>query len=131
MTRAVVCALGLLAPAGVTGCGSDGGTVDGTVTFDGQPVVNGTVAFVRPDGGVREGAVVTDGRFQVRVPPGAYRVEVNAKKVVGKRKQKGFDGKDEEVELTEELIPEKYNAKSTLTADVKPGANAIPFDLKK
>ena len=61
---------------------------------------------MKTDGGtVREGAVVTNGTFQTSMPPGRYKVEVGGQKSAGKRKQKGFDGKDEEIELHEELIP--------------------------
>jgi hypothetical protein len=50
--------------------------------------------------------------------------------VVGKRKQKGFDGKDEEVELTEELFPELYNTKSILIEEIQPGKFKLNLDLK-
>ena len=62
------------------------------------------------------------------LPPGNYKVELNAQKVISTRKQKGFDGKDEEVQITDELFPERYNAKSTLTAKVEPGTNKLKFD---
>ena len=67
---------------------------------------HGTIAFVKSEGElVREGAIVGRDLFSGHIPPGNYKVELNAQKVVGKRKQKAFDGKDEEVELTEELFP--------------------------
>jgi hypothetical protein len=113
------------------GC-SDGKTsVTGSVTLDSQPVASGVVTFVKQDGElIREGAVIKDGRFEVQVPPGKYRLELSGQKVVGKRKQKGFDGKDEDVELTEELFPARYNANSALTEEIKAGHNPIKLDLK-
>ena len=124
--------LGLFLLAVLVGCGGDDkGSVEGTVTFDGQPVASGTVTFVKTEGGlVREGAVITDGAFQAQVPPGRYKIEVSAQKVVGKRKQKGFDGNMEEIELKDEYIPEWYNTKSELSEDIKPGRNTIKLDLK-
>ena len=89
------------------------------------------VTFVKNDGQlVREGAVITSGAFRVSLQPGEYKIELSAQKVVGKRKQKGFDGKDEEVELTDELFPERYNTKSTLTKKIEPGTNTLTLDIK-
>lgn len=131
MRRIAACALSLFLVAALAGCGDDKGSVIGTVTFDGQPVANGAITFVKSEGGlVREGAVIKDGSFQARVPPGTYKIEVNAQKVVGKRKQRGFSGEVEEVELTEELFPERYNTKSELREEIRPGPNTIKLDLK-
>jgi len=113
------------------GCGDDKSSVSGTVTFDGQPVARGTITFAKSEGElVREGAIIREGSFQANLPPGNYKIELNAQKVVGKRKQKGFDGKDEEVELTEELFPERYNAKTELAAKIDPGANTVKLNIK-
>jgi hypothetical protein len=131
MRRIAACALGLFLLAALAGCGDDKGSVNGTVTFDGQPVANGAIMFVKSEGGlVREGAVIKDGSFEARVPPGTYKIEVNAPKVVGKRKQRGFSGEVEEVELTEELFPERYNTKSELREEIRPGPNTLKLDLK-
>jgi hypothetical protein len=111
---------------------SDGKTkVTGSVTFDGKPVTSGTVTFVRTDGILaREGAVISQGSFQAVISPGAYQVELNGQKVVGTRKQKGFDGKDEVLETTEELFPERYNRKTELKVEIKPGPNVLLFEAK-
>ena len=114
------------------GCGDSKSSVSGTVTFDGEPVKNGSITFVKSEGELlREGAVIRDGTFQASLPPGEYRVELNAQKVVSTRKQKGFDGKDEVVEVTEELFPERYNTKTTLTTKIDRGANTVKLDAKK
>ena len=115
----------------VTGCGDRKSVVTGTVTMDGEPVKSGAIAFVKTEGELaREGAVIQDGSFRASVPPGTYKLELQGQKVVGKRKQKGFDGKDEEVELSEELFPEQYNVKSVLSEVIKPGQNTVKLDLK-
>jgi hypothetical protein len=131
MKRIAACVLGLFLFASLPGCGDGKGSVNGTVTLDGQPVANGAVTFVKSEGSlVREGAVIKDGGFQARVPPGKYRIEVNAQKVVGKRKQKGFSGAEEEVEITEEMFPERYNTKTELSEEIKLGPNTVKLDLK-
>ena len=90
------------------------------------------VTFVKAEGElVREGAVIQNGAFQAAVPPGKYKIELNAQKVIDKRKQKGFDGKEEEVEVTGELFPPQYNSETELIEEIKPGSNTLKFDLPK
>jgi len=113
------------------GCGGESeGEVSGTVTFDGKPIPSGSIVFAKTDGSVRGGGVIKDGSFQTKLVPGTYKVEVSAPKAAGKRTQKGFDGKDEVIELTEEMLPEWYNKKTELTEEIKPGRNALKLDLK-
>jgi len=114
----------------LAGCGEREGEITGTVTFDGQPVPNGSITFVNPDTGARGGGVIRDGSFQTKLQPGKYQVAVTAARKAGKKTQKGFDGKDETIELTEELIPEWYNTKTELIEEIKPGGNSLKFDLK-
>ncbi|HYH65185.1 MAG TPA: hypothetical protein VD866_10865 [Urbifossiella sp.] len=129
MTRCLPAALLL---ASLSGCGGDGPShVTGSVTLDGRPVADGAVTFVMTGGGSdREGAVIRDGAFEVKLKPGRYRVELTGQKQVGTRRQKGFDGKEEEVRVTEPLFPERFNTKSELVEDIKPGSNTMKFDLK-
>lgn len=115
----------------LSGCGDGSSTVDGELLLDGTPVKEASVTFLKTgDGAMREGAVVKDGKFSMKLKPGDYRVEVTGRKVTGTRKQKDFDGKMEEVELTGELFPERYNVKSELKETVKAGGNRIKLDLK-
>jgi hypothetical protein len=102
------------------------------VSLDGQPVDNGTITFVSAEGGnlIREGAIIRSGMFEAAVPPGNFKIELNSQKVVGKRTQKGFDGKDETLEISEEVFPGRYNVNTELTQEIKPGSNAIQLDLK-
>jgi hypothetical protein len=113
------------------GCSNGKASVTGSVTIDGQPVTSGSVTFVKQGGELaREGAVIQGGSFHATVPPGTYKLELNGQKVIGKRKQKAFDGTDEEVEITEEAFPPRYNTKSELLQEIKSGATAIKLDLK-
>ena len=113
------------------GCGDGKSVVNGTVAMDGEPVKSGAITFIRTEGElVREGAVIQDGNFRANLQPGTYKLELQGQKVVGKRKQKGFDGKDEEVELSEELFPERYNTKSELREVIKPGQSTLKLQLK-
>jgi hypothetical protein len=131
MSRLAVVLLCLSILPLLAGCSDGKGIVKGTVTFDETPVSKGIITFVSTEGPlVREGAVIVDGMFTATVPPGAYKIELNAQRIVGKRVQKGFDGNDEELPLTEELFPDRYNAKTELTEVIRPGENTIRLDLK-
>ncbi|MCA9189227.1 MAG: hypothetical protein R3E01_21630 [Pirellulaceae bacterium] len=116
----------------ISGCGSNGAaTVEGKVTWEGQPLTEGNVRFVPADGkGQTASADVKDGAFTIAVPPGQWRVEFSAPKVVGKIKM--IDAPDAPtVDDVRELLPPMYNVQSKLTADVQPGTQEIPFDLVK
>jgi hypothetical protein len=115
----------------LVGCRDSAATVSGSITMDGQPVAQGAITFVKQDGDLaREGAVIADGRFLAKLQPGEYKIELNSQKSMGTRTQKGFDGKDEVVELTAELFPDKYNAKTSLATKVVPGPNTVNLEAK-
>jgi hypothetical protein len=112
------------------GCDSGTSSVNGTVSLDGQPVKSGSIKFENTETGHQEGAVIQDGKFQAKLPSGKYRLELTGQKVVGQRKQKDFEGKDEVVPITDELFPEKFNTSSQLIEEIKPGSQTLPLDLK-
>ena len=121
---------GCLVLVSFAGCANDGkATVDGTITFDGKPIPVGSIVFTKTEGGlVAEGAVIREGVFRVALPLGTYKVQVNARKVVGKTKAVGV-GDPVEVEMTAEMIPDRYNAKTELSVDVKSGTRDLKLEL--
>ncbi|QEL14252.1 hypothetical protein [Limnoglobus roseus] len=108
----------------VVGCGgAKTHEVSGTVTFDGEPVKEGHIAFA-PGGG---GGSITDGRYKFNSPPGKFTVQINASRMTKLPPgQTGMNGEKEEVR---EYIPEKYNTKTELKADV-PSTGPVDFSLK-
>ncbi|MDB5306121.1 MAG: hypothetical protein JWO38_323 [Gemmataceae bacterium] len=134
---AVALATGLLVAAG--GCGNGGGgraAVRGKVTLDGQPVEAGLISFVPAEGtkGPSAGAAVSQGEYEVQgdnLPvPGAYRVEIKAQKKTGKKVPVGSPAPPGTMaEETVEAIPARYNTRSTLREELKPGSNVLNFDL--
>ena len=131
MQRLAFATFSFLVLALFTGCGDGKGSVRGTVSFNDRPIKKGVIKFTSTEGPlIHEGAVITDGSFETRVPPGKYKVEVNAQHVTGKRIQKGFDGNDEEILLSEEMLPEYYNSNTELTEVVTSGENTITLRLK-
>jgi hypothetical protein len=114
----------------LAGCGDNTmGTVSGTVSFDGTPLKTGAIQFVPVDGNTATaGAVITNGTYSAQVPVGQKTVIINGAKVVGKKKL--YDApQSPTMDVVEELLPAKYNTKTTLTLDVKPGANPNDFTL--
>lgn len=115
---------------GIAGCGGSDlpplGDVEGTVTMDGQPLPNVTVQFHSNAGG-RPGSGVTDkdGKFKLTYLDGATGSKVGPSKV----EITTFWPDGEPGPGQKETVPEKYNSKSTLSADVKPGKNTFDFPL--
>src|SRR5262249_43863476 len=123
----------ILGLACLPGCGARQAEVEGTVSYDGQPIKAGAIAFIPADGqGPRAGGTILDGKYHlpadVGPKPGHYRVEIRWAKPTG-QKYKSETGA--ELERTEEGLPPKYNDKTELTADLTPGKNTVDFNLKK
>lgn len=110
----------------VAGCSGNGlVTCTGRVRCDGELVESGAISFHPLDGrSAPQGSQIVAGRFRIRVPRGRYRVEI-----VATRPRK--DG----VELTpgmtpqEQYIPARYNAATTLEAQVTGWSNDVSFEL--
>ncbi|MFO0822580.1 MAG: hypothetical protein U0792_05575, partial [Gemmataceae bacterium] len=118
----------------VLGCGggADTGEVSGSVKFDGKPVEEGSISFIALEGNApTAGGVIKGGKYTAtKVPVGAAKVSISAVKVVGKKK--AYDTPDsKEIDITEPLLPAKYNTASELRFDVKPGTQTKDFDLTK
>jgi hypothetical protein len=114
---------------GLGGCSGDGQSVlTGEVTLDGQPLKEGLIKFIPLDGKTTTAdAVITDGRFTATVPVGEKRVEISAPKVVGKTRMMP---ESPEKDIIDELLPERYNAKSDLKMTVERGPQTKKFELK-
>ncbi len=80
MTRSarVLAAAGAVALLAAAGCGSSA-HLSGNVSYDGQPVENGTITFVPADGrGPTAGALITQGRYRARdLSPGSKVVQIH------------------------------------------------------
>lgn len=118
----------------LAGCGhGDGLTqIGGGVTYDGLPVENGTISFLPSDGnGPTAAAIVTDGKYSVKVAPGQKQVRIEGYKVVGQRHYVPNDPTSPMVDIQNQILPERYNTKSTLTREITPHAGAYDFILEK
>jgi hypothetical protein len=118
------------------GCGSNFATIEGNVTFDGQPVEQGAIVFEPTD---RQGAVaggtIQNGKYRIgpesKLSPGTMTVRITAMRATGKKIKAGPPAPDDA--MVDEIlpyIPAIYNEKSTLSVQVAPGNGNHNFDLK-
>ncbi len=106
------------------GCGSsdrpDLGTVSGTVTLNGQPLPNAEIVFQHPQKRFSTATTNENGRYELIYIRDIKGAAVGKHSVV-------ITAKDA---ARRQVVPLKYNHKTTLTADVKPGDNTFDFKLE-
>jgi hypothetical protein len=117
----------------VPGCGQGDPrlAVSGTVKLNGAVLDQGRIEFHPPDNkGTMSGAVIQNGRYEIPrdkgLAPALYEVRIYS-----------YDEKGAKAESTpgepglgfKERIPTKYNAETTLKADVKRGNTTFDFSL--
>jgi hypothetical protein len=124
----------LLGVVVVAGCSSgDRVGVRGMVTYAGEPIAIGTITFL-PTGekGVKCGGRIENGRYEVEPRfgpmPGPHRVEIHWSRPTGQKYKNEFG---EVFDKTQEGLPDKYHAKSILTATIEPGSNVFNYSLEK
>lgn len=111
-----------------TGCGPTGPKtypISGTVTYNGQPLPDGTIVLLAP-GEVDESGPITAGKFAFSAKAGPKRVKIMASRPDGPvDPQMG-------VAPLKQYIPAKYSSEQTeLAIEVsESGKNEFPFDLK-
>ena len=108
--------------------------LSGKVLADGQPIGMGVISFVPEDKTGRvSGGPIKEGTYAVPEEAGAYagkyRVEIYWNKPTGKKIRNPMD-KEEMIDEMMQGLPERYNAKSELTADVSTKNAKFDFDLK-
>jgi hypothetical protein len=141
--------IGFLALMAAAGCGGgDGVGVSGVVTFQGQPVEDGMIQFLANDPaaeGRSAGAPIVDGKYAIArnggPPPGSYRVEVTAYQEVREQTAEELGGAmfgrdpselgiaPEAIMVRENVIPEQYNTKSTLSVTI-PSQRGFQYDVE-
>lgn len=138
VARLVPCLLtAILVVAIGPGCNSGRFPIQGEVTFDGQPVETGTIAFEPADGqGPTTGGQIKNGKYALMgnaAPlPGKKKVRISAVHKTGRRIPAGPPAaQNEMIEEIIRYIPAIYNSRSTLFCDVSADRPPqINFDLK-
>jgi predicted small lipoprotein YifL len=129
-TSKIILFLAITALAPLTGCGADGPVtypVSGKVTLAGEPIAEGEIVF-RDAAGAEgsRGAKINAGTYAFESTAGAKRVEITAhRKINVPPSPSGEGGTNYEM-----YIPEKFNVKTELTAEVTAaGPNTFDFPL--
>ena len=112
------------------GCGPEyaGRPVAGVVTFQGKPLDQGMIQFYPAEGQATfSGGEIKDGSYaspaEFGLAPGKYHVRINSP-------EGSVPADSVEMVMVKERIPAKYNAETTLTAEVKEsGENKFDFEI--
>ena len=113
--------------SGDIGCGSSGGDsrlpdrgeISGTVTLDGQKIDNGSITFFSEEDaarGIQASATIKDGKYEILVTPGTKKVKIS-------------QTVETKPNFFENMVPAKYNTKTTLEADVNKESRHFDFEL--
>lgn len=128
----------------IGGCGGDAGpekvSVAGNVTVDDQPVVEGTIAFVSLEGGRTAVTAIKNGAYTISQSDGPYpgqqKVTIQAFEKTGvtitvTKDLPGPPGDEPAIppgglklDEKKQVLPERYNTASELTASLTSGHNA-------
>lgn len=101
----------------------------GKVLLDGKPLAAGQIIFDAADGTSPVVLDVKDGTYEGKSATGPKTVRIVAMKLVDPPKN-GMTGPLYEKKVEQNYLPERYNTKSTLKADVKAGGpNDFKFDV--
>ncbi len=118
------------------GCGSGNARVEGNVTFDGEPVEQGTIVFEPADGiGTVVGGTISKGYYRVgqdaQLAPGNKLVRIKAMRATGKKVKAGPPAPDDAlVDEIQQYIPSQYNDQSKLTTALVAGVAKQNFELQ-
>jgi hypothetical protein len=115
--------------ATVAGCGSGDGLVpvQGSVSFEGEPISEGRIQFRMQNEGRRVYAGrIVDGTYEVRTEPGEAMVEIRASRLTGEMDESNPDDPQPKGEM---YIPSKYNSRTELTADIQGPSDTEDFSL--
>ena len=114
-----------------SGCGPAGPgkiTIQGVVTLDGQPLSDGQIVFIPTDPALgAAGGAIVDGGFTLSTYKGPHRVEVNSQKT--KAQPVPIGGLPESGLAFVDIIPSRYNEKTTLSFDVQSSQDRPQFTL--
>lgn len=122
----------------ILGCGQSSdrpetGEVSGVVTLDGDPLPEARVVFAPTEGGQSSEATTdANGHYELVYRGDEMGAKVGEHKVyVSTFEEEYLDDTGKMIGGREELVPQQYNTNTTLTKEVKPGANDIPLELTK
>jgi hypothetical protein len=115
------------------GCGGSGPSISGTVRVDGQPLARGWIKFIplADTPGPDAGATIEEGKYRITkgLRPGDYRIEIQGTRRTPKKVLHPMNPA-QMIQDEVAVVAAEFNQNSTLTRTVKPGTNAMDFDVK-
>ncbi|QDT65469.1 hypothetical protein [Calycomorphotria hydatis] len=105
--------------------------IQGEVTFNDEPLVEGAIIFLPANGiGMKVGAHVKDGIYSTEVPEGIFNVSISAP--TDEPTSYIDDGEGNQFPEFGEKIPSEYNAKTSLQVVISPEkkTNHMNFNLE-
>jgi hypothetical protein len=136
MTFRQIGKLGLLAAFLTAGCSqqlpTDVGKVTGKVTLDGQPLADAVVTFtpLASGGATAIGKTAADGSYSLTYSSGVSGAQIGENRVHISTLDAGNPDSDPPRAAVPEKVPLKYNTRTELKVEVKPGDNVLDFPLK-
>ena len=111
-------------------------TIKGKVTLDGQPIEKGMIYFT-PIGdtkGTQTGGEIINGEYSVSAEKGPtigkHKVRIRATRDTGRTEPAPMPAPEGTmVPIMENYIPDKYDLRTELEADIKAGENEIDYVL--
>lgn len=127
-SRSLMCSA-LLVLVALVGCNGDGKmTVDGTASWNGQPIQKGYIELQPIGEGHFASAEIVDGKFTLQTTPGNRLVKVTAEKKIGETPP--TDRIPEAKPIMFQFIPPKYNAESTLEMEISSSGSDLDVALE-
>ncbi|MEW4452714.1 hypothetical protein AB1L30_08565 [Bremerella sp. JC817] len=117
----------LLLAVGLVGCNGDGKVaIQGTATWNGEPIEKGYIELQPIGEGHFASAEISNGKFTVQTSPGKRLVKVTAEKVIGQTEP--TERIPESKPILFQFVPPKYNSESKYEVDI--AANSPSLDIK-
>lgn len=127
-SRSLMCSA-LLVLCALVGCNGDGKlSIDGTATWNGQPIQKGYIELQPIGEGHFASAEIEDGKFTLQTSPGKRLVKVTAEKKIGETPP--TDRIPEAKPIMFQFVPPKYNSESTLEMDISSSSPTLDVALE-
>jgi len=126
-SRSLMCSA-LLALVALVGCNGDGKmSVEGTATWNGQPIQKGYIELQPIGEGHFASAEIIDGKFTLQTTPGKRLVKVTAEKKIGETQP--TDRIPEVKPIMFQFVPPEFNSESKLEMDISASTPTLEVAL--
>jgi hypothetical protein len=120
--------LSLISAAGCSGNAEHSGKlkIEGTATWNGAPIADGTVTLLAPDSQF-DSAPIENGKFTIFTTPGPKTVSVMAERELGTPQPTPHEPNPSPIKF--QYLPKEYNVESTLQKTVTSDTKLLELEL--